>query len=109
MTTLRDREPQPRTEASEVVIEQMASLVAQVRAIAFPEMVGQPIPQDDLRAALALIEEQAATEARRELLAKVEEMADDVRFGGGTGTSDYWRGFNDGIDKLVAHLIEEQP
>jgi hypothetical protein len=32
-----------------------------------------------------------------------------VRFAGGGGTSDYWRGFNDGIDKLVAALSPSTP
>ena len=34
----------------------------------------------------------------------LDELANDVRYAGGNGTSDYWRGFNDGIDKLVATL-----
>ena len=34
----------------------------------------------------------------------LDELANDVRYAGGNGTSDYWRGFNDGIDKLVAAL-----
>jgi hypothetical protein len=37
----------------------------------------------------------------------LDVAADDVRFAGGGGTSDYWRGFNDGIDKLVARLRDE--
>ena len=34
----------------------------------------------------------------------VDEIADGVRFAGGGGTSDYWRGFNDGIDKMAEAL-----
>ena len=34
----------------------------------------------------------------------LDALADDVRYAGGNGTSDYWRGFNDGIDALVARL-----
>ena len=38
----------------------------------------------------------------------LDEIADDVRYaGGGGGTSDYWRGFNDGIDKPAARLRSE--
>lgn len=32
--------------------------------------------------------------------------ADEVRFADGNGTSDYWRGFNDGIDRLISRLTE---
>jgi hypothetical protein len=39
----------------------------------------------------------------------VERLADDVRYAGGNGTSDYWRGFNDGIDKLAARLRDSVP
>jgi hypothetical protein len=61
----------------------------------------------DLIGTLADGREQAATEARRELLAKVDKLANDVRYGGSAAdTSWYWRGFNDGIDKLVLRLIE---
>jgi hypothetical protein len=41
-------------------------------------------------------------EAAALALSELEEAADDVRYAGGNGTSDYWRGFNDGIDKLAA-------
>jgi hypothetical protein len=34
----------------------------------------------------------------------LDAIADDVRYAGGGGTSDYWRGFNDGIDRLRAAL-----
>ena len=46
------------------------------------------------------------TEAARLALEDVAERADDVRYvdGGGNGTSNYWRGFNDGIDKFLALL-----
>ena len=38
---------------------------------------------------------------------QVEQLADDVRFvGGGGKPSDYWQGFNDGIDKLAVRLRE---
>ncbi|HEY6568585.1 MAG TPA: hypothetical protein VI341_13800 [Actinomycetota bacterium] len=37
----------------------------------------------------------------------LDDIADGVRYAGGNGTSDYWRGFNDGIDKLVAAAREE--
>jgi hypothetical protein len=34
----------------------------------------------------------------------LEAAVDDVRYADGNGTSDYWRGFNDGIAKLAARL-----
>jgi hypothetical protein len=34
----------------------------------------------------------------------LDVAVDDVRYAGGNGTSDYWRGFNDGIDKLAERL-----
>jgi hypothetical protein len=34
---------------------------------------------------------------------QLDRLADEVRYANGNGTSDYWRGFNDGIDKLVEH------
>jgi hypothetical protein len=45
-----------------------------------------------------------ARAARAEPGRDLDAIADDVRYAGGNGTSDYWRGFNDGIDKLRAAL-----
>jgi len=43
----------------------------------------------------------------------VERLADDVRYAGAVDPSDYWRGFNDGINGLVERVQEalapEQP
>jgi hypothetical protein len=48
---------------------------------------------------------QARTEAPD--VERVQTLAEDVRYASGNGTSDYWRGFNDGIDRVVERVIQD--
>jgi hypothetical protein len=63
----------------------------------------------EYHAAGQVIARAAATLDEADSTAGLDEIADGVRFAGGGGTSDYWRGFNDGIDKLVAALSPSTP
>lgn len=49
----------PLTEASLEVLASQRRVIEQVRELAFPDQIGQPIDQDALRRLLALVEEQA--------------------------------------------------
>ena len=55
---------------------------------------------DDVNALAAILDQHGF-----DVVPDVEDAADGVRYASGNGTSDYWRGFNDGINKLAEALL----
>ena len=85
----------PVTEAGREVLASARRVITEVREIAFPHMVGEPIPQDSLSTLVVMAEQEARNLALAEVEAKVAgllavadaaqvlvgsiELGDDVR------------------------------
>jgi hypothetical protein len=104
-TTMSDRPPDPQTALREAsAMDRLQEAIEGERRY-WHEV---PVRPDDLSVALEYIATSFALRASvTPPTLDVAEAADDVRYADGSGTSDYWRGFNDGIDKLAARLTSE--
>ena len=122
-------ETEPLTEASLEVLASQRRVIEEVRELAFPHMVGEPIEQDAMRALLRLAEEQAAERAARqapdtsglraalrETLAHIDAYEDalghsycDLNVGGGWASDDCTCGYSEKRERwqtaLTTHVI----